>query len=253
MEHYKIAEKVSKRIIDDGLSQAIFLKGALARQEEDSFLDLYVLVSDNNAELFLERRKIYLEAYRETMHLAFSSCNDYLAICVYENGLRMNLHTITKIPINKDDDILVIYDPLDLLKGIGEESSAFTPKEIGELLESFCLTAIEYSFFYRRQDFPYCFALANTLLKYYSNIMRISFDPEYAKQGLRDYYRSIDSQSKLSFSEIIKKLRVEDSLESVKRMFLGIDKFVVNLPILIAEYVNFDFYYYAKKLVMSIA
>src|SRR5690554_6917149 len=118
MEHYKIAEKVSKRIIDDGLSQAIFLKGALARQEEDSFLDLYVLVSDNNAELFLERRKIYLEAYREIMHLAFSSCNDYLAICVYENGLRMNLHTITKIPINKDDDILVIYDPLDLLKGI---------------------------------------------------------------------------------------------------------------------------------------
>ena len=55
MEHYKIAKKYPKELLM--MDYLPFFKGALARQEEDSFLDLYVLVSDNNAELFLEEER----------------------------------------------------------------------------------------------------------------------------------------------------------------------------------------------------
>jgi hypothetical protein len=63
---------------------------------------------------------------------------------------------------------------------------------------------------------------------------------------------AVDSDTRRKFTDIIKKLKIDTLLECVVLMFVLIDSYIMNLPLKIAEYVNFDFYNFAKTKIMSI-
>ncbi|NLD26574.1 MAG: hypothetical protein GX661_04355 [Acholeplasmataceae bacterium] len=249
MEQYRIAEIIAESIITDELAQVIFLKGPLARQETSYTVTLYVMVSEQQFAGFQERRNLYLSAYGSLVYQAYT---DDLAIGIYENGLRIDLFSLKTGPYFPDDDILIIYDPQDHLANYQKFSSSFEPQEIGALLNSFCIKARDYQEAYQKKDEVLSFYLSCILLEGYAILKRIQFDPELAKLGLKYYFRKIDREEKLKFQEILRKLNLESSAEAVKRMFLGLDQFIGNLPIAIAEHINFEFYFDTKKRIMSI-
>jgi hypothetical protein len=252
MEQYRIAEIIAESIINDGLAQVIFLQGPLARQEPSYAVDLYVMIPEKQFAGFQERRHLYLSAYGPLIYQGFTCNPAPLAIGVYENGLRINLHSLKGERYLPDDDILIIYDPKDLLAEHQKFLPVFSPEEIGVLLDSFCLQARDFRDAQEQRDAITGFYLACQLLKDYATLRRIQFEPESAKLGLKNYFRKIDREAKAKFLEILRKLSIDTALEAVKRMFLELDQFIGNLPIMIAEHINFDFYYDTRKLIMSI-
>ena len=64
MKQYDAINKITEIVINDGLIEACFIKGSLARGEEDLYsdVDLYFVVSDEYREAFLKKRIEYLKS-----------------------------------------------------------------------------------------------------------------------------------------------------------------------------------------------
>lgn len=254
MKQYDVVEKVSQAIMADSLARAIFIRGSLARGTEDQYsnVDLGVIVDDANIQIFLKKRYEYIKAYSEVMYLKDEYQSDITTICIYENGVYLKLFVVSLSDFHHTDDIAIIHDPDGIIEDLNVESLSFSPAEVGSLLDSFFLNAIEFYNSYKRGDLIYSFRLASQLAYELGIFLRIQYDPEYAKLGLKKFMNQVDFQSKEKYFEIIKKLKYDTSLECVKWMYVFLDSYLNSLPIAIVKHINFDFYNYTKQLIMSI-
>lgn len=253
MKQYDAVEIISKEIIDAGIVDAIFLKGSLARGEEDEYsnIDLTCIVKDNNFYRFLEERINLIQTYRPIVYYNFMN-NSIDLIVVFDNGVCLTLTTLKIGDASFADDIAVVFDPNQLLSNFKKMPLSYSNEEISTLLDSFFLTTLEFFNAYMRKDFYYSFNLTSRLYNYLGIFLRIKFDPEYAKLGLK-LFKNIDPYANEKFNEITKKLKVDSHLECVKLMYVLVDNYINNLPIKIAEYINFDFYNLVKMKIMSIS
>lgn len=254
MKQYDVVEKISQAIIAGGLAKAIFIRGSLARGTEDQYsnVDLGVIVDDECLQKFIKQRYEYIKIYSEVMYIKNEYHPELATICIYENGLYLKLFAFSLSNFHNTDDIAIIYDPEGIIKNLSKESLSFSPTEVGSLLDSFFLNAIEYYNSYKRGDLIYSFRLASQLAYDLGIFLRIQYDPEYAKLGLKKFMNQVDFQSKEKYFEIIKKLKYDTSLECVKWMYVFLDSYLNTLPIAIVKHINFDFYNYTKQLIMSI-
>lgn len=254
MEQYKIVEAVSEKIIAEKTCEAIFLKGEIARQEHDQYsdIDLYVLVSKQNFDRFLEYRLSYLEAYQPLLHYQFSLSIYPLVIGVYENGYRINLYAVSESDKIQAGAMLVIYDPKKILSEFEKISLSYSADEIKEELESFCLNAKDYFVACKRRDQIYSFSLATALFQSFASLFRIGFDAENAKMGVKNFLKKSDYETRRVLKEILSKLNYEFHPDAVKLMFVALDSLLGTFPLKIVENVNFDFYNHTKNLIMSI-
>lgn len=253
MRQYQAIEKISKKVIDDNLCQAILLKGSLARETEDEYsdVDLYLIASENNLENVLIKRIEYLNSYLPIMYHTFVSHNNQV-ICVYDDGLHVDLYVTTLNKLSRSDDIAIVYDPNHLLSNYVKVPLMFSPNEIGELINSFLFTSLDFYRAYKRKDFIYSFRVANHMSAILGTFLRTYFDPDFAKLGLKGFLEKVDAETKKKYYEILKKMKIDTVLESVKMMFVLFEGYMIKLPLKIAEHVNFDFFIYAKKKIMSI-
>ncbi|HHX80710.1 MAG TPA: hypothetical protein GX692_06580 [Acholeplasmataceae bacterium] len=254
MEQYKIVEVVSEKIIADRICDAIYLKGEIARQEHDEYsdIDLFVLVSEKDYDFFLDKRIEYLQAYHAILYYNFVFHIHPEVICVYDNGYRINLYAVKDRSFTQYGEIIVIYDPKKILAEYKKIPYAFSPQEIGELLNLFSLLANDYHVACKRHDVISCLRLANYLFEEFGSLFRLRFDAENAKLGLKHLLKKSDWESRKIIKEIMALLNQEHHLEAVKMMFIALDGLIANFPLKIVEYVNFDFYNFSKKLIMSI-
>ncbi len=254
MEQYKIVEIVSEKIIADRICEAIYLKGSIARRDNDEFssVDLYIMVADKDYDRFLDKRLEYLESYQPILYHTFLFSNHPQVVCIYENGIKASLFAVRGRSYSQTGDIIVIHDPLKILSEYKKLPFSYSPQEIGELLDSFCLNAREYHTAYKRRDFLATLRISSILFEDFASLFRNKFDSENAKLGLKNYLKKIDFESRRVLTEIVTKLNLDNNLEAVKRMFLGIDSFIGSLPLKIVQHVNFDFYHFSKNLIMSI-
>ncbi|MDD4000045.1 MAG: hypothetical protein PHX62_04030 [Bacilli bacterium] len=254
MEQYKIVEKVSEKIIADKICRAIYLKGSIARHEQDQFssVDIYVIIDDKNFDRFLDKRLEYLSVYQGLLYHNFVYFKHPQVIGIYENGLKVNLFAVRGKNYSESGEIIIIFDPEKILANYQKLPLAFSPHEIGELLDNFCLNAREYYGAYQRRDALTTLSISFELFEDFASLFRIRFEAENAKMGLKNYLKKIDPESRKILTEIVTKLDLDNNLEAVKRMFIGIDSFLGRLPLKIVEHVNFDFYHYSKNLIMNI-
>ncbi len=253
MKQYEAAEAVAKRIVADGLAEALLLKGSLARKQADEYsdVDFYAIVSEREMPVFLERRLDYLNAYMPILYHSESNFVGPQIVCVFENGLRFDLYTLTREQLNNLDRIAVLYDPKHLLDEYQPLSLALSPEEIGKLVGSLCFTALEFHAAYMRQDYLFALRLANHISADLGMYLRTIYDPEFAKTGLKGLAPHLDDDVKKNYLEILKKLKTDTVLEAAQLMFMLLDSYISNLPIKIAEHVNFDFYFYIKRLIVG--
>lgn len=254
MEQYEAVTMISERIISVGLCDAVFLKGSLARGNGDEYsnIDMYVIVEDPNFEKFLDLRLSCLEVYAPILYSTFVYYRYPQVICIYDNGIHVNLYTTRLKDLSRTDAISIIYDPKKRLANYQRIPLSFNDVEIGELLDSFSLNALEFYNAYSRDDQIYAFRIASHLSVDLGTFLRIHFEPDYAKLGLKNYMEAIDSETRRKFTEVMKKLKIDTLLECVILMFVLIDSYIMNLPLKIAEHVNFDFYHFSKTKIMSI-
>jgi len=252
MKQYDAVEKISEAIINSNFCEGIFLKGSLARGTEDEFsnIDMYVIVKEKNQNKLLSKISDYLNHYYSIMF--YTILNNSNVLCAFENGVRLDLNVITLNELSQVDDLAIVYDPNNILKDYKKVPLSYSPKEIGELINTICFTSLEFYSAYCRKDLIYSLRIASHINADLGAFVRIHFEPEYAKLGLKHYIDNIDQETKRKYMEIIKKLKYDTILESVKLMFVLLDSYVNYMPISLAEYLNLDFYLYTKKLIMSI-
>jgi predicted nucleotidyltransferase len=253
LKQYEAVEAVAKRIVSDGLAQALLLKGSLARERADEYsdVDFYAIVSEENRQAFLGKRLDYLNAYMPILYHSEANFVGPQIVCVFENGLHFDFYTVTREQLNSFDQIAVLYDPMHLLDDYQPLPLSLSPEEIGKLVGSLCFTALEFHSAYMRQDGLFALRLANHIAADLGMYLRTVYDPEFAKIGLKGFGSHLEDTVKRNYLEIQKKLKTDTVLEAVQLMFALLDSYISNLPIKIAEHLNFDFYFYIKRLIMG--
>ncbi|MGD9604925.1 MAG: hypothetical protein AB7V00_02055 [Bacilli bacterium] len=253
MKQYRAVQLISEAILLDGMAQALFLKGSLARQEEDQYsdVDFYVVVSEDNLLKFLDKRLDYLRSYAPILHHFEENFVAPQIVCIFEDGLHFDFFVTTKNQINHFDNISIIFDPHNLLGSYKKSPLNLSNQEIAGIINSFCFTAIEFYAAYNRQDFLFAFRLSHLMFGDLGKYLRSIVDPDYAKIGLKRFYAKLEEPYKTRYLEIAKKISFDNSLISIKMMFVLFDSLIMSIPIRIAEHVNFEFFQYSKKLIMG--
>jgi hypothetical protein len=258
MKQYELIENLRDIIIEDGLVDAIFLTGDFASDifDESSIVFFNIIVSKDNYNAFYERSLKYISSYSSILYYNLDDQNELS--CVYENGVILKL--IIKVDLSKnDEELLIIFDKYKLLSNNididNQEDFSYSPSKIAEELSVFCLYSLDFYRFFERGEYLNALLKSMKLFESYTKIIRFRFDDKNAKLGLIDFYKTgvsnIPEEELKKFFVIANKLKLDSNLESVKRMFISIDTVVNNFPIKIAEYINFDFYLFSKKLIMS--
>lgn len=254
MKQLKAIETICKTIIDDKLVDAIFLKGSIAKNTHDgsSNIDLYLLVSREKMDTVLDKRFEYLESYNNILHhfFVFFSCPQM--VCVFEDGVRLNLFTTTLENLNNYDSILIIYDPKGLLEDYQKRDLSLSSKEAAEYFNTFNYTLLDFEVAYLRKDIAWMFRLASHLFSDLSFILRMISDPQNAKIGIKGLMNVLEPDLKEEYIKIIKKLRSDNLLECVIYMVLLIDNLIMRMPLEIGQYINYDFHVFVKKRILSL-
>lgn len=253
MIQYDAINIISKAIIEDGLVEACYLKGSIARQEEDEYsdVDLYCLVSKDKMDCFLEKRINYLETYKPILFLEEVNFVGPQLVCVFENGLHFDLYTQTMDSLSQKDKILVIYDPNNRLSDYKNEPLSLTNLELGKIINEFSITLLEFYQNYQRKDYLFSFKLACILHSLYTQTVRSFIEPERSLIPCKGIYKKLESNYLKDMMEIMKYLKYDTSLIAVKLMIVKMNELIGNLPIMIVEVVNFDFFVYVKKQIYS--
>ena len=170
-------------------------------------------------------------------------------VCIFENGLHLDLYTVSKEKIDNSGKIIVIYDPKGLLDNYEEQSSKLSNQEVGKIINGFSYTLYEFYNSYMRKDHLFSFKLAFYLYDSYIQILRFFQDPEYSKIPCKGFLKKMSKDQSKELLEITKLLKIDTTLLSVKTLIIVFNNLIINLPITIAQEVNYDFFLYTKTIV----
>lgn len=196
LEKYKIARyeaisKVSQAILEFGLVEAIFLKGSMARNEDDDFsdVDMYAVVLPENEKDFLKNRIKYMESYMPLIYYSESNFVCPQIVGVYENALHFDLYTAKINSISQTDDIKVIYDKPGVLNSYIKEPLNITVSDVSDYFNMFTYSLLEFEAAYSRDDLIWATGLASRLTGYISMVLRYIYDERNSQLGMKRLYK----------------------------------------------------------------
>lgn len=255
MKQYDAVEKISKAIIKDKIAIAIFLQGSLARGLEDEYsnINFYVIVSDENRKSLINKRITYLSAYDDIIYIKENNINKTHLSCLFDNGLRFEFNIILDQEALKLDSLLPIYDPNNVLLNIGNMDLSLSPREYGEVFNSFCYKLLEFRTAFKRKDVAYSFYLVNDLHNEFAVMLRYQYDYKNAKLGLKGLLTNLTNQEAIDkYLFVLKKLKTGNSLEAIQIMMSYLGNYFDVLSIAVSSNINFDLYEYTKKEILSL-
>lgn len=254
MLQYDLVNVLIETLSIDGSVEACFLKGSLARGEEDqhSNVDFYCVVKPGTRDVFLNKRIKYLETFNPIKHY-FEINNEFpQIICIYENEVIVSLYTVTIDEIDNRDQILAIYDPKDILSNFNCKSLALDSYDLGEIVNYYSLNCLDFHKAYLRGDLLLSFRIANNLHSFFIKLTHFYINPNRAKLGLKQFERNLDPDKAREIIALTKLIKYEAMLIGVKTITVAMQDTIVNLPISETMHIDFDFFLYAKKQIFSI-
>lgn len=105
---------------------------------------IYVIVHDDELNSFLEKRLNILQSYRPLIYYSETNFVGPQIVGVYDNGIHIDLYTITVNKLNYEDKIKVFYDPDNLLVNYQEKPLSLTIEELVRNINSFFFTLLEF-------------------------------------------------------------------------------------------------------------
>jgi predicted nucleotidyltransferase len=201
MEQLEAIKKVLPLLIADKAVKAVFLKGSIARGENDDFsdIDLYCLVEKEELDDFLNRRMSYLKEYRPLIFTRDVNHVGPQLVGVFDNGIHIDLYTLTSNSMNTTDQIKVLYDPEKLLYEYKQEPLSISEKLLVDYFDDIAFLMLEFEGAYSRGDLMYASRLGGHIYSYLSIILRYMYDADNAQIGLKglDKVLSKDKLNKL--------------------------------------------------------
>lgn len=254
MKQHNAIQSIVSAIKADEFIDACFLKGSFARHENDAYsdIDLYCLVSPENKTAVLERRMTYLQTYQSILHVeeVYFVCPQL--VCIYEDGLHLDLYVTTLDELTEDDDILVLLDPKGFLNHYQSKKLRLSNLEMANHIHEYALTLLEFVQSYRRGDYVFAFRLLNHLLMHYTYILRYFKNPIKSKIGIKGFTKELNGRDVDQYMTLVRLVKYETSLLACKTITSMVHDLMMNLPIAIAEAINFDLFLFAKQEILRL-
>jgi len=244
MNRHEAVKIVSDEILKDGLVDALFLKGSIARGEDDEYsdVDMYAVVTLENFDAFLNKRVQYLETYKP---LVFWCEEDFVGpqiVGVYENALHFDLYTVKPDSIPQTDNIKVIYDKYGLLDSYKNAplnvSSNYIIKEVSE----FAFTLLEFEAAYARKDYIWAITLFHFQLSRVSFFTRFVHDSDNARLGLKRINKAIPDEIYKEYISILENATPTNILTAMKQLLALANDLVMQFPEEMQRQVNRKFF-----------
>ncbi|MGX8794785.1 DUF2785 domain-containing protein [Fusibacter sp. JL298sf-3] len=224
MKQFDAIEIIKNRLIETHLVSAIYLKGSLARDEADMYsdVDLYCLILPEHVDAFLALRLEVLKAYKPMVYWSEANFVGPQIVCVYEDGLHLDLYVQTPETLTQTDAIKVLYDPENYLENYIAKPLDLSTSEMTRLFDAATFTLLEFETAYLRGDLVWASRLASHLSGDLSVLLRHLYHPEYAKLGCKRLNCYLENALSRRFEEAV-------NLSSPNHLPLGVQQMVTIL------------------------
>lgn len=208
MRTYEAIEKVSNSIIHENLSEAILVKGSIGRGDDDAYsdVDLYVVVNEEKMKQFLDKRIHYLESYKKIVFYEYVNFVAEQVVAIYEDGLHIDLYTVTRESLPHKDKAKVIYDPNLILDEYNAEIKGTSPEELAERFSSALYYIVEADSAFHRKNYPWASYILSSSIANCAVLLRYLYDKDYAYLGLKKINEVIPCKQYLWLEEASKNL-----------------------------------------------
>ncbi|MDR0461654.1 MAG: hypothetical protein LBH62_09610 [Nitrososphaerota archaeon] len=232
MKRHNAVKVISDSILADGLVSALFLKGSMARGEDDDYsdVDMYAVVSDENFDMFLSRRIEYLEKYKPLLHWSEVYFVAPQIVGIFEDALHFDLYAVKPDNIPQTGSIKTISDDSGLLSNYKKEPLCLTEDGLSENISEFTYTLIEIEAAYARNDLSRCIYLFYINYGYMSQLTRYVYDKENSLLGNKGMYKSVPSEVYDEYLKILENATPTKILTAIKMLLQLFEKTIAMLP-----------------------
>ena len=254
MKRYEAIKCVSDAILEDGLAEAIFLKGSIARGEDDDYsdVDMYAAVSEENFDAFLEKRIRYMEKYMPLVYRSESNFVGPQIVGVYENALHFDLYTVNVNAIPQTDSIKILYEKNGILESYKQKTLSISPSAITTELDEFSFTLLEFEIAYSRKDWIWAIRLFNHELTSVSKFLRFIYDRDNSLMVLKGLYKVIPQDIYDEYLNILESATPANILLAMKKLLNLADKTIQKLPGDLTSPMNKTFYDFMRNRIFEL-
>ena len=240
MGQLEAIKKVLPLLVADEAVKAVFLKGSIARGENDEFsdIDLYCLVEGEELDDFLNRRMNYLEEYRPLIFTRDVNHVGPQLVGVFDNGIHIDLYTLTSNSMNTTDQIKVLYDPEKLLYEYKQEPLSISKKLLVDYFDDIAFLMLEFEGAYSRGDLMYASRLGGHIYSYLSIILRYMYEPNNAQMGLKGLGKVLSKEKLNKLTGAMDSIGPSYLPEGVKILIEIVNEVLEELPKEITNKVN---------------
>lgn len=187
MKTYKAIDIIKDSILNDSLADAIFLKGSIGRGEDDKYsdVDMYVLVSEENKEKFLNKRLDYLKRYKEILYIEHVNFVAEQMVVIFEDGLHFDFYTVTKDTKLPKDEVKVLYDKNNFFKNYKASFKSIPDETFIKSFDDLSFYYTEIYAAYKRNNLLWANRLLSHALGNITILIRSLYDNKYPYLGFK--------------------------------------------------------------------
>ncbi len=230
-----LGELVNKNYIN-----ASYLTGTIVTSPNvDGIIDFHVIIKKD----FLpEFKKNFLSLFEAYYEILFIREEDNKIICVYENDVFINFNYYLDNQVIIDTDYIGIYDPDNLLKHKVVKHN-ITSDIIGNMINDFSIKLNTFYYSFLQNNSLIAFKLGLSIFDCYTSIIHNTSKESTSIESLIERGK---------YLEVLKLLNYNKYLIAVYTMTIDINGLIGNLPISVAQKINYDYFLRVKKLIFSL-
>lgn len=244
MKTYDAIEKIGQVVIEDGLCEAIVLKGSIGRGDDDEYsdIDMYVVVTEDNYDTFMQRRYSYLSTYRDIVFMEENDFGVKQMLAIYDNALHVDFYTVTMDKIDHSNPVKVYYDPKHLFDNYIVEHNPMMHEKLAQLFNSTLYYFVEASSAYARKNYPWAARIMDDAVAGAATLLRYEYDKDYTYLGLKKINEILPREEYMLIESAYANMN-EDGFQQTNRDILAMLEIALQrLPKKVIELCNMKFY-----------
>ena len=244
MKRHDAIKAVTQAIKADGLADALFLKGSIARGDDDDYsdVDMYAVVAEENFDNFLARRVGYLEAYKPLVNWVEVNFVGPQIVGIYEDALHFDLYAVRPGAIPQTGEMKIIYDQQGLLAKYKPEPLALSESDLLGHINNFTYTLVEIEAALGRNDLSRGIQLFYYQYGVLALIIRYVYDKKSSLLGNKGMKKAIPPDV---YNELLVMLEHATPTNFIKAVHMLLRQFENTLPKLpqpVQDAINKRFY-----------
>ncbi|KGP92303.1 DNA polymerase III subunit beta [Pontibacillus chungwhensis BH030062] len=220
-------KKIVESLKGETCVQSLFLKGSMGRNEHDehSDIDLYCLVDEEEEASFLTRRVDHLKAYKELFFYEDIFIIAPQVLGVYEDGIHIDLFTVTNKTIQEKDYFRVLYDRDGVMDNYVSTQNLTLPIEEGrDNADDVVWFLFQYTKAKARGNDIWATEMLRHCVRYLGNLLLYRYAKDRSLLGIKAVQSDLPPEQKNQLLEIYEHITPSSHQEAVKNIIRLIDE-----------------------------